>query len=54
VWSHVQRLLRLRAERADLRTGATGQLHVAEQSYVYRRGRTVVALNNDTRAPRCG
>ena len=47
VFAHVQRLLRLRAERADLRRGATEHLHVAEQSYVYRRGRTVVALNND-------
>jgi hypothetical protein len=48
VWLHVQRLLRLRASRPDLRTGATGHLHVDEQRYVYRRGRTVVALNNDT------
>jgi neopullulanase len=49
VWSHVQRLLRLRAERADLRRGATEHLQVGEQTYVYRRGRTVVALNNDTK-----
>jgi len=47
-FAHVQRLLRLRAERADLRGGATEHLHVGEQSYVYRRGRTVVALNTDT------
>ncbi len=47
-FAHVQRLLRLRAERADLRRGRTEHLHVGEQSYVYRRGRAVVALNNDT------
>jgi neopullulanase len=49
VWTHVQRLLRLRAERADLRRGATEHLHVGDQTFVYRRGRTVVALNNDTK-----
>lgn len=45
----MQRLLRLRAERAELRRGATEHLHAGEQSFVYRRGRTVVALNNDTK-----
>jgi neopullulanase len=49
VWAHVQRLLRLRAERADLRRGATEHLYASEQALVYRRGRTVVALNNDAR-----
>ena len=48
VFAHVQRLLRLRAERADLRGSATEHLQVGEQTYVYRRGHTVVALNNDT------
>ena len=48
-FAHVQRLLRLRAERPDLRTGAVTNLHVAEQSWVYRRGATIVALNNDTK-----
>lgn len=48
IWTHVQRLLRLRSERADLRRAATEHLHVGEQAFVYRRGRTVVALNNDT------
>jgi glycosidase len=48
VWAHVQRLLQLRAQRADLRTGVTEHLQVGDQTYVYRRGRTVVALNNDT------
>jgi glycosidase len=49
VWTHVQRLLRLREARADLRRGATEHLHAGEQAFVYRRGRTVVALNNDTK-----
>jgi glycosidase len=48
VWSHVRRLLTLRAERSDLRTGRMEHLQAGEQSFVYRRGRTVVALNNDT------
>jgi neopullulanase len=47
VWSHVQQLLRLRASRADLRTGRTEHLYSSEQQFVYRRGRTVIALNND-------
>lgn len=50
VWAHVQRLLRLRAELPELRLGATQHVEVGEQTYVYRRGRTVVALNNDVRA----
>jgi glycosidase len=49
VWAHVQRLLRLRADRSELRRGDTEHLHTAEQTYVYRRGRTVVALNNGTK-----
>lgn len=48
VWTHVQTLLRLRAERADLRGASTNGLYASEQVYVYRRGKTVVALNNDT------
>lgn len=48
VWSHVQALARLRAARPELRRGATENLHVAEQQWVYRRGRSVVAINNDT------
>jgi len=46
----VQRLLRLRAERSELRRGDTEHLHAGEQTFVYRRGRTVVALNNDTKS----
>jgi len=48
VWAHVQKLTRLRAQRADLRGASTENLHVGEQSWVYRRGRSVVALNNGT------
>ncbi len=48
VWGHVQALLRLRAARPELARAATENLYVGEQAYVYRRGRTVVALNNDT------
>lgn len=48
VWSHVQRLLQLRAARPELRRAPMENLHVGEQAWVFRRGRTVVALNNDT------
>ena len=48
VWSHLQTLLALRAERADLRTAKAENLHVGDQTFVYRRGRTVVAINNGT------
>ncbi|GJG85447.1 glycosyl hydrolase [Gemmatimonadetes bacterium T265] len=48
VWGHVEALLRLRASRPDLARAATVNLFVGEQTYVYRRGRTAVALNNDT------
>ncbi|HEX2094039.1 MAG TPA: alpha-amylase family glycosyl hydrolase [Longimicrobiaceae bacterium] len=48
VFEHVRKLLRLRAGRSDLRGADTENLHVGEQSWVYRRGRSVVALNNDT------
>lgn len=46
VWQHVQKLLRLRAERPELRGGATAHLDVGDQTYVYARGHTVVAINN--------
>lgn len=49
LWAHIQKLLRLRAARRDLREAATTHLVVEDQAYVYRRGRTVVALNNDTK-----
>jgi glycosidase len=50
VWSHVQKLLQLRAPRTDLPTARMEHLVAGDQSFVYRRGRTVVALNNDTAA----
>jgi glycosidase len=50
VWAHVQKLLQLRAARADLRTGAMEHLVAGEHVFVYRRGHTLVALNNDTAA----
>lgn len=48
VWSHLQTLLTLRAARPDLRRGTTMNLYTDDQSYVYRRGSTVVAINNGT------
>lgn len=50
VWTHVRRLLRLRAERSDLRNSPTEHLVTGDQAFVYRRGRSVVALNNDTKS----
>ena len=48
VWSHVQRLLQIRAERADLRRAPMEHLVADAQLFVYKRGQTVVALNNGT------
>jgi neopullulanase len=50
VWSHVQRLLQLRASRSDLRRAPMRHLHASDQAFVYARGRSVIALNNDTAA----
>lgn len=50
VFDHVRRLLRLRAERPELRRGPTENLFLTDQAFVYRRGASVVALNNDTTA----
>lgn len=52
VFEHVRRLLRLRAQRSDLRSGPTEHLHVGDHTYVYRRGRSVVALNNGSETAR--
>lgn len=46
IFTHVQALLALRRSRAELRTAATEHLLVDDQQYVYRRGATVVAINN--------
>jgi len=48
VWSHVQALLKLRATRPELRAPATEHLVETDQQFVYRRGKTVVVLNNAT------
>jgi glycosidase/predicted alpha/beta superfamily hydrolase len=48
IYSHLQTLLKLRAEHPDLRGAATEDLVTGEQVFVYRRGKLVVALNNDT------
>ncbi|MBI1808580.1 MAG: cyclomaltodextrinase N-terminal domain-containing protein [Gemmatimonadetes bacterium] len=48
VFAHVQKLLQLRAANADLRGADTKNLLVTNQQFVYRRGRFIVALNNDT------
>lgn len=50
VWAHTQKLLKLRAERAELRGGRIRHLVVEDQLYVYQRGATVIAINNDTAA----
>ena len=47
IWSHVQKLLQLRADRPELRDSAMVNLYVGDQAWVYRRGPSVVALNND-------
>ena len=46
VFSHVQALLKVRGERSELRGPRTETLQVGEQTWVYRRGKTVVAINN--------
>jgi neopullulanase len=48
VWQHVQTLLRTRAAVPDLRRARTEHLVVADQQFVFARGRATVALNNDT------
>ena len=50
VWAHTQRLLQLRADRAELRAAPVEHLVVENQLYVFRRGKTVVVINNDTAA----
>ena len=47
VFAHVQKLLELRAQRADLRGNKTQHLFINDQAFVYRRGASVIALNND-------
>jgi glycosidase len=49
-WRHVQALLTLRRERPELRHAPTEHLVVTDQQFAYRRGASVVILNNDTTA----
>ncbi len=46
VWQHLQRVLAIRAARQELRSGTMEHLLVTDQVYVYRRGTTIVAINN--------
>ena len=48
IFAHLQSLARLRRERPELASIRTEQLLVTEQQLVYRRGRTVVVINNAT------
>ena len=50
VWRHVQKVAQIRAARQELRGGATEHLFVSDQVYVYRRGETIVAINNGKEA----
>ncbi|MBK9411100.1 MAG: hypothetical protein IPN47_24315 [Gemmatimonadetes bacterium] len=42
-------MAQIRAARRELRGGATEHLFVSDQVYVYRRGGTIVAINNGRR-----
>lgn len=46
VWSHVAKLLALRAQTPDLRHAPLQNLYADDRVYVYRRGTKIVALNN--------
>lgn len=46
VWQHVQQVAAIRAARKELRGAETEHLVASEQQYVYRRGATIVAINN--------
>jgi glycosidase/predicted alpha/beta superfamily hydrolase len=48
IFDHVHKLLMLRVEHADLRAPRQETLVTSEQTFVYRRGKLIVALNNDT------
>jgi glycosidase len=50
IFEHVQKLLSLRAAHPDLRGRQTQVVVADEQTLVYRRGRTLVAIDNDTTA----
>lgn len=46
VFKHVNALLTLRAARPDLRGGRTQHLFIDDKAFVYRRGASVIAINN--------
>ncbi len=48
VFAHVQRLLTIRGQRADLRGATTEHLFIDDRVFVYRRGASTIAINNDT------
>ena len=48
LYAHIQQLTKVRAGHPELRAAETTNLVTAEQVYVYRRGKLVVAINNDT------
>jgi neopullulanase len=50
VFAHLQTVLRVRSERADLRRGTMQNLYVGDQEWIYKRGGTVVAINNGRNA----
>ena len=50
VFAHVQRLLTIRGQRANLRGAKTEHLFIDDRVFVYRRGASVITLNNDTTA----
>ena len=50
IFTHLQSLARLRQSRPELRDAKTEHLLVEEQVYVYRRGGTVVVINNGASA----
>lgn len=46
VFMHLQRLTTLRKERAELRGARTEHLFIDDKAFVYRRGASVIAINN--------
>lgn len=52
IFTHLQSLMRLRRERPELRDARTENLLVEGHQYVYRRGGTVVVINNSAEPAR--
>jgi glycosidase len=49
VFGHLQKLLALRKQRPELRGARTEHLFIDDQAFVYARGGSVIAINNDTK-----